>query len=53
MALVVAAAMFQFVMVRRAGHAGKAPEPSRLRGAIALGLWAWLAVTACAFILLE
>ena len=52
MALLVAAATLQFAMVRPlARTAGTSTR--RLPGAIALSLWAWLAVTACAFILLE
>ena len=52
MVLLVAAAACQFAMIRRVARAD-ASAPPRTVGAIALGLWVWLAVTACAFILLE
>ena len=52
MALLVAAALFQFTLHRRIRRAAPA-SLVRAAGAIGLSLWLALAVTACAFILLE
>jgi hypothetical protein len=50
MLLLIAAALFHFTVRRRvAVHA----KPARAAGALSLALWLALAVTACAFILLE
>ena len=50
MLLLIAAALFHFTVRRRAAARAK---PARAVGVLSLGLWLALAVTACAFILLE
>ena len=53
MLLLISAALFHFTLLRRMTAHPLAVPAARAAGAIGLSLWLALAVTACAFILLE